>query len=143
MSRELPEYPGYRICEDGVIIGRFGRPLKPRRVGKYLAVSLSLGNEGVKQEYIHRLVAMAWLPSPIRERTQVAHNDGNPHNNAAVNLRWATPSENSLDQIAHGTRSLTFCPNGHDKEALGVYVYRGKRLCMECRREADRRRKGH
>lgn len=32
------------------------------------------------------------------------------------------------------------CRNGHTYSEVGVYLYKGKRLCMECRREADRRR---
>ena len=32
------------------------------------------------------------------------------------------------------------CKNGHTYDLVGVYEYRGKRYCMECRREADRRR---
>lgn len=31
-----------------------------------------------------------------------AHNDGNPLNNRADNLRWATPRENAADTMRHG-----------------------------------------
>lgn len=33
---------------------------------------------------------------------QVAHTDGDATNNAASNLRYATPSENNQDKTAHG-----------------------------------------
>jgi len=52
---------------------------------------------------VHRLVAEAFLgPKPTPKHT-VAHNDGNPQNAAASNLRWATHWENHQDRFAHGT----------------------------------------
>jgi hypothetical protein len=49
------------------------------------------------------LLALAFLGEPPSARHQVAHNDGNPRNNHLSNLRWATPSENSMDRRLHGT----------------------------------------
>ena len=52
----------------------------------------------------HVLVAEAFLgPRPTSEH-EVAHNDGVRTNNSVANLRWATPRENSADQVKHGTR---------------------------------------
>lgn len=42
---------------------------------------------------VHRLVAMAFIPNP-EGRPTVNHIDGNPLNNNADNLEWATFSEN-------------------------------------------------
>lgn len=57
-----------------------------------------------KSHTVHRLVALAFLGNPPTERHIVAHNDGNPSNNRLANLRWATPAENSFDQVKHGTQ---------------------------------------
>ena len=55
--------------------------------------------------HVHRLVATCFIgpqPSPLHE---VAHNDGNPGNNSASNLRWSTRSENHRDKVSHGTHN--------------------------------------
>lgn len=55
---------------------------------------------------LHVLVCEAFIgPKPSLVH-QVAHNDGNPANNRADNLRWATPKENCADKIAHGTQPM-------------------------------------
>jgi len=56
-----------------------------------------------KVHRVHRLVAFAFLGAPPTERHIVAHGDGNASNNRLANLRWATRSENSFDQVLHGT----------------------------------------
>lgn len=80
-----------------------GRILRasPLRRG-HLIVSL-YGGSGPKKPYVHRLVACAFLGPPPSSRHEVAHNDGNPSNNHASNLRWATHADNMSDMIAHGT----------------------------------------
>ncbi|HGP0289675.1 TPA: HNH endonuclease [Pseudomonas aeruginosa] len=58
-----------------------------------------------KHQYFeaHRLVALAFIGSPIGDRTEVAHRDGNPSNNHFSNLAWKTHQENEDDKRLHGT----------------------------------------
>lgn len=79
-----------------------GRCLKPR-AGKrgHLYVNL-YGDCGPVSNYVHRLVAIAFIGPPPSPKHQVAHWDGNASNNAVNNLRWATNKENSQDSIRLG-----------------------------------------
>lgn len=61
--------------------------------GGYLMVNLSVGGK-VKTQYIHRLVAEAYIPNP-EGKPQVDHLDEVKEHNNIQNLTWATPGENS------------------------------------------------
>jgi hypothetical protein len=81
-----------------------GRVLTPTVNGKWghLRIALYRNNKQFCQ-YVHRMVALAFLgpaPSPLHE---VAHDDGNPANNRASNLKWKTSAGNAADSKRHGT----------------------------------------
>lgn len=79
-----------RLRTDGVLKPRLQlRPGRPS--GDFL---VGLRRDGKRQTArVHTLVATAFL-GPRPDDCEVNHLDGNPQNNAASNLEWATHSEN-------------------------------------------------
>lgn len=66
-------------------------------------------NGKAKHEYIHRLVAIAFLDNPDN-LPQVNHKDENKANNCVENLEWCSVKYN----INYGTR------NQHNRETRGM-----------------------
>jgi hypothetical protein len=62
----------------------------------YLQVALNNDLGERKWEYVHRLVAMAWIPKKQNQRDCkiVMHKDDNTLNNHKANLRWGTQFQN-------------------------------------------------
>jgi hypothetical protein len=96
--RDIPGYEGlYAVSNTGkvkafekVIIRE--RVLKPGIVGGYERVNL-YNQDGVHQEYVHRLVANAFIEN-LEELPYVNHKDENKRNNVVENLEWCTPKYN-------------------------------------------------
>jgi len=98
--------PYYEVSNEGVV---FSRPRAQRNWrGIYTTrpkrLRVSINGTGVRcvsfrvqrQQYffsLARVVARAFLPPPTDARMRVCHRDGNPNNNQAANLFWATPEE--------------------------------------------------
>ncbi len=62
--------------------------------GKYIKAGLT-GRDGKTRYFrVHRLVALAFLPQPAEDKTQVNHKNGNKQDNRVENLEWVTPREN-------------------------------------------------
>lgn len=103
-------FPDYEISDKGRVRRatdsahgpKKGHILKPWvQPNGYLVVSLWRNGKGFNR-YIHRMVAITFHGHPPAGH-EVAHIDGNPANNSAINLRWATKSENHIDKRRHGT----------------------------------------
>lgn len=63
-------------------------------------------NKARKYFKVHRLVAMAFLGLPPKNRTIINHKDGNPLNNNVNNLEWCSMKYNNLHARVTGLRRL-------------------------------------
>lgn len=75
--------------------------LKPHSDGKYLAVSITIGDGTCITKHLHTLILTAFIgarPNGL----QCRHLDGDPANCQLDNLRWGTPAENGEDMKRHG-----------------------------------------
>lgn len=78
--------------------------MSPARRSKAGHLAVSLRRDGKNREFsVHVLVLEAFV-SPRPDGMLACHNDGDPANNSAENLRWDTPSANGLDAVRHGRR---------------------------------------
>ena len=110
--RPIEGFPDYQVSNlgdvrsiDRVSCGRRlkGRDLAPGMDSKgYRQVGLYRDKARLTRR-VHTLVCAAFNPAPAEGQTLVAHYDGDPLNNHAGNLRWATPAENYADEVRHGT----------------------------------------
>lgn len=87
-EKELDELPGLLITHDGKI--------KYKKNGKFKKISSQNNKRFItykgRKHYVHRLIAMAFLPCE-KDKTLVVHKDGDLSNNHVDNLFWATQSE--------------------------------------------------
>lgn len=112
--KDIKGYEGkYAVTEDGQIFSyKSNRFLKPSNNGNgYFAVSLCSGGT-INKQYVHRLVAEAFLPNP-EGKIEVNHINEDKSDNSVSNLEWVTHKEN----INHGTR------NEKVAEAISKPVY--------------------
>lgn len=105
----IPGYESYSVTEDGVIYSHkktrgmgkgkvldysYKRELKPQVNHKgYLCVVLEQNTSNAKNMFIHRAVALAYIPNPNNYDT-INHKDQNKTNNHFTNLEWMSNSDN-------------------------------------------------
>ena len=95
LFRTIPNFPNYEINKLGEVRHiPTGKILKQtNHSAGYKQVSLHR-----VRHYVHRLVAMTFIPNPLN-KSHVNHIDGDKANNNIINLEWATPSENTLHKL--------------------------------------------
>lgn len=131
--RSVVGFPGYEVSDTGLVRNAATGLILAQSNGRYRLVPLG---HGVVRS-VHTLVLEAFH-GPCPDGLQGRHVNGDSHDNRAENLRWGTNSENTLDQVRHGTHRnsrKTHCPRDHEYTAENTYTDpNGQRHCIECRR---------
>ena len=114
---QIPNWPNYRINRDGIVesgqcefstIGE--HTIKWTKVTHHLDATKSYRvinfykHGKAKHFYLHRLLAIVFIPNP-NNYPVVCHNDGDSQNNNIENLRWDTQKNNLADCKKHGTKN--------------------------------------
>ena len=107
-----------------------GKILSQRKsFGRYYSVKLCKPNNDHHTMFVHRLVAMAFIPNP-KNLEQVNHKDGNIYNNNVDNLEWVTMSQNVNHAYKSGLNfGLKYELSPHNRPVLqfdknGLFVKR-------------------
>lgn len=117
----------YHISINGQVINLANNtPLTPiMNTNGYYKVSLAKGNGTNKQEAIHRLVALHFLPNPY-QYPHVNHKNGIKTDNRAENLEWCTSAINSHHALKTGLRPGYM--SADDKEKYLHEILAGKQV---------------
>ena len=99
---EIPNFPNYLIYRDGRVWGvKRGKFLKPTYDKDGYSKYTLCKNNKVKVFFLHRLLAITFIPNP-ENKPCIDHIDRNRQNNNLDNLRWATIQENALNHRVKG-----------------------------------------
>lgn len=85
----------------------------------YLLCNLYDNNKARGMYYLHRLVALKFIPKTIEDinlnRDEINHKDCNKQNNYYKNLEWCTGLENTTHAILHNLKT-NICTNSNHEE---------------------------
>lgn len=119
--KPVTEYEGlYEVSNLGRLRNRHGKVLKiPLNHTGYPRIELWRQGK-MKHFYVHRLVALAFIPNPDA-LPQVNHKDEDKQNNRVENLEWCTQAEN-LNYGAHNDK-VALANRNHPSKSKAVACY--------------------
>lgn len=128
MSEEwkvIDEFPNYSICNDGRVRNdKTGRIRKHTLTSHgYMIISFKKEDGSTKQIFVHRLMAMAFIPNP-ENKPFIDHINRDKSDNRLENLRWVTTSENQYNIDVHERNKL------QEKNIFFDKHHRGKQFCV-------------
>ena len=143
--RDIDGYEGlYQVSSQGRIINvKTGRVLKGSTNGTYKTILV--GGRKYKRYYLHRLVAITFIPIPDDykdfkvDELEIDHIDGDVSNNSVSNLRWCTKKENCNYDLHKENLSKSL--KGKDAWNKGIKRFLSEKTYCEISKKAKERLK--
>lgn len=115
----------YFISNLGRIRRKDGYKMK-NHLGKIGYYTINLSRNGkIKQFYVHRLVASAFIPNPCGYK-YINHKDEDKTNNNVGNLEWCTQKHNLNWGTSRARLSKSRMENPHNNRCVSQYTLDGK-----------------
>lgn len=97
MWKDIEFNPNYEVSDSGIVRRKSNKNvLKGCITSGYRSVKLTFENSKQQRFYVHRLVALHFIPNEDERKTFVNHKNGDKMDNRVENLEWVTPRENNL-----------------------------------------------
>jgi predicted transcriptional regulator len=118
----LPDYPRYEVNTKGQVRNKVHKKIRKPAINMYTGqpfMSFHTGGGGNKTVNLTRLVCKAFHGEPPTPKHFAGHLDGDKANLAKSNLKWLTPTESKLRDVAAGRRK----PKGNALKRLTEAEY--------------------